>query len=171
VLIDRLLNELSDDVRRQSEYVTRERSNLSTLSLAINNGELYGQSLSNRAFRSATPAAMGPGGGPRSFSGLDGRRPLVVIRFDRPKVEYEQALYSAVSQALDRRPDASFDLVAVSATGGSAGKAAINATQARKNAETVMRSLNSMGLPPDRVTLSAATSATATTNEVHLYVR
>jgi len=169
VLIDRLLNELSQDVRRQSQYVSRERSNLSTLSLAISNGELYGQSLANRAFRSATP---GPGrAGGAAFSGTDGRRPLVVIRFDRPKVDYEQALYSAVSQALEQRPDASFDLVAVSATKGSAAQAAINATKARKNAEAVLRSLNSMGLPADRVTLSAATSATASTNEVHLYVR
>jgi hypothetical protein len=168
VLIDRLLNELSNDVRRQSEYVTRERGNLSTLSLAINNGELYGQSLSNRAFRNATPGPMGAAG--QSF-GVANRRPLVVIRFDRPKVEYEQALYSAVSQTLDRRPDASFDLVAVSATQGNAARAAINVTAARKNAESVLRALNSMGLPADRIALSAATSATATSNEVHLYVR
>ncbi len=169
VLIDRLLNELSQDVRRQSDYVSRERGNLSTLSLAISNGELYGQSLANRAFRSATPgpySAAAPG-----IAGPDGRRPLVVIRFDRPKVEYEQALYSALSKTLERRPDASFDLVAVSATKGSAAQAAINATAARKNAEAVLRSLNSMGLPADRVTLSAATSSTASANEVHLYVR
>ena len=169
VLIDRLLNELSQDVRRQSDYVSRERGNLSTLSLAISNGELYGQSLANRAFRSATP---GPYSAAASgFGGPDGRRPLVVIRFDRPKVEYEQALYSALSKTLERRPDASFDLVAVSATKGSAAQAAINATAARKNAEAVLRSLNSMGLPADRVTLSAATSSTASANEVHLYVR
>lgn len=169
VLIDRLLNELSEDVRRQSDYVARERSNLATLSLAINNGELYGQSLANRAFRSATPRP--PVGGPGPVAGIEGRRPLVVIRFDRPKVEYEQALYSAVSQALEARPDASFDLVAVSAAGESAGRAAINSTQVRKNAESVLRSLNSMGLPADRVTLSAASNPEATTNEVRLYVR
>ena len=169
VLIDRLLNELSQDVRRQSDYVSRERGNLSTLSLAISNGELYGQSLANRAYQSATPRPYGaaaPG-----FMGTEGRRPLVVIRFDRPKVEYEQALYSALSKTLERRPDASFDLVAVSAQKGSPAEAAINANAARKNAEAVLRSLNSMGLPADRVTLSAATSPTASTNEVHLYVR
>jgi hypothetical protein len=137
--------------------------------LAINNGEFYGQSLANRAFRSATPGRGGAGmAGP---AGTDGRRPLVVIRFDRPKVEYEQALYGAVSKALETRPDASFDLVAVSATKGSAAQAAINTTAARKNAESVLRALNSMGLPADRVTLSASSSATASTNEVHLYVR
>ncbi|MGB8274037.1 MAG: hypothetical protein WCF16_02070 [Alphaproteobacteria bacterium] len=173
VLIDRLLNELNEDIRRQTDYVARERDNLTTLALAIKNGELYGTSLANRAFRSAAPApggrdfgsaAMAPGMG-------DSRRPLVVIRFDRPKVDYEQALYSAVSRALERRPDATFELVAVTAQKGSPAQAAINANAARRNAERVLRSLNNMGLPAERVTLSATTSTTATGNEVLLYVR
>ena len=51
VLIDRLLNELSADVNRQTTYVNNERHNLQLLSLAIKNGELYGASLVNRALR------------------------------------------------------------------------------------------------------------------------
>src|ERR1041385_5413745 len=43
VLIDRLLHELSDDISRQTAYVGNERANLTTLALAIKNGELYGQ--------------------------------------------------------------------------------------------------------------------------------
>ena len=38
VLIDRLLNELSDDIRRQTDYVNRERGNIQTLAVAIKNG-------------------------------------------------------------------------------------------------------------------------------------
>ena len=60
VLIDRLLNAISDDISRQSNYVSNERSNLVTLSLAVKNGELYGQSLANRAFVTAAPAARRP---------------------------------------------------------------------------------------------------------------
>jgi hypothetical protein len=172
VLIDRLLNELSEDIHRQTDYVARERGNLTTLSLAIKNGELYGQSLANRAFQAAPAVSGRPAPAGPSFAGpAEARRPLVVIRFDRPKVEYEQALYSAVSRALERRPDASFDLVAVTSQKGSPAEAAINATASRRNAEAVLRSLNNMGLPADRVTLSATTSATAAGNEVHLYVR
>src|SRR3546814_6499297 len=48
-----------------------------------------------------------------------------VIRFDRPNVQYEQPLYSAVSRALERRPDAFFDVVAVSPQSGNAGRAAL----------------------------------------------
>src|SRR6185312_16743725 len=88
VLIDRLLNAISDDITRQTAYVNNERSNLVTLSLAIKNGELYGQSLSNRAFATAAPPAM-PAGRGRPVTGAAERRPLVVIRFDRPNVEYE----------------------------------------------------------------------------------
>jgi hypothetical protein len=41
----------------------------------------------------------------------------------------------------------------------------------RRDADQVLRSLISMGLSPDRVSMSAATSAAAQVNEVHLYVR
>src|SRR5580704_9737102 len=40
VMIDRLLSEISDDVKRQTAYVANERGNLTTLASAIKNGEL-----------------------------------------------------------------------------------------------------------------------------------
>lgn len=177
VLIDRLLNELSEDVSRQTTYVGSERSNLTTLSLAIKNGELLGSSLANRAFRSAAPIAsrapLAGAGAPAAspVASTTGRRPLVVIRFDRPDVPFEQALYTAVSQALDSRPGSQFDLVAVAPSGGSPADVAINGSKSKKNAESVLRALLEMGLPADRVGLSASSSAEAITNEVHIYVR
>jgi hypothetical protein len=86
-------------------------------------------------------------------------------------VEYEQALYSAVSQALERRPQAGFDLIAVAPGQGSAAQVARGANRARRSAESVLRSLTAMGLPPSRVNLSAGTSGQAQTAEVHVYVR
>jgi hypothetical protein len=164
VLIDRLANELSTDISRQNSYLQRERANLSTLSLAIKNGEFYGESLSNQAYGSPTPPSRA-GGAERVGSD----QPLVVIRFDRDNVEYEQALYSAVRRVLDRRPDAAFDVVAVAPQGGQ--QSALNLSKARRQAERVLRSLNEMGLPPNRVSLSATTSQQASVNEVHVYVR
>jgi hypothetical protein len=171
VLIDRLLNELSEDVNRQSAYVGNERKNLTTLSIAIKNGEMLGSSLANRAFGVEPLPGRAEIGPAASMGGYDQRRPLVVIRFDRPNVEYEQALYSAVSRALERRPQAGFDLVAVAPNQGSAAAVARSSNAARRNAENVLRSLTSMGLPASRVTLSAGTSGEAQTNEVHVYVR
>jgi hypothetical protein len=165
VLIDRLLTELTEDVARQTNYLATERSNLNTLALAINNGELYGQSLSARGFAPAVAPAMAPG------AGIATGRPLVVIRFDKPNPDYEQALFAAVSAALDRRPNAAFDLVAVSPNVGTPAQVSLNTNKARRDADKVLRSLTSMGLSPDRVSLSSMTSQTAQSNEVHLYVR
>ena len=170
VLIDRLLNELSQDVSRQTAYVGNERRNLTTLSLAVKNGELYGTSLANRAFATAAPAASVAPTRTGNF-GTDSRRPLVVIRFDRPDVPYEQALYTAISKSLERRPGAVFDLVAVTPSGDSSAQLALGQSNSRKNAARVMRTLTDMGLPGDRVTMSSTTSAQTTSNEVHIYVR
>lgn len=173
VLVDRLLTELSDDIRRQSRYVATERNDLNTLALAIKNGEFFGTSLAARTYGmggadvTATPSLQG-----RGLSAAPGsRRPLVVIRFDRSNVNYQQALYTAVSRALERRPDASFDLVAVTPSAGSSAQVALDTSKARKNAQDVLRSLTDMGLPPSRVALSATTAADATSNEVRLFVR
>jgi len=164
VLIDRLANELSSDLSRQNSYLQQERANLSTLSLAIKNGEFYGESLSNQAYGSPTPPSRS-GGAER----VGGDQPLVVIRFDQDNVTYEQALYSAVRRVLDRRPEAAFDVVAVAPQGGE--QSALALSKARRQAERVLRSLNEMGLPPNRVSLSATTSQRANVNEVHVYVR
>ena len=167
VLIDRLLNDLSDDISRQSTYVTNERRNLTTLSLAIKNGELYGQSLANRAYSTAAGPQLAAVTNPL----LVDRRPLMVIRFDKPNVAYEQALYNAVSRALERRPGAAFDVVAVAPARGTPGQAALSTTTSKRNADAVVRSLTNMGLPADRINLSATTSGATQTNEVQVYVR
>jgi hypothetical protein len=165
VLIDRLLSELTEDVARQTNYLGTERSNLTTLALGVSNGELYGTSLGSRAYVAPAAPASAPG------AGLASGRPLVVIRFDRPNVQYEQALYEAISTALERRPNAAFDLVAVAPAGGTPAQVALNSNNARRNAESVLRTLTNMGLPAERVSLAATTSPSAQTNEVHLYVR
>lgn len=169
VLIDRLLNELSADVSRQTTYVNNERHNLQLMSLAIKNGELYGASLVNRAFsqtQARTAAKVQSNPVPSTTD-----RPLVVIRFDRPNVPYQRALYTAVSRALDRKPNATFQLVAVSPQVGSPARNALNKTAAKRNAEGVLRALADMGLPGHKVSLSATTSSEAENNEVRIFVR
>lgn len=170
VLIDRLLGELSQDVARQSNYIGAERTNLTTLSAAIKQGELLGPGLGNRAnfYAGAQQfAAIDQSAAPVSTAG---RTPLVVIRFDRADVPYQQALYNAVSQAIARKPNAVFDVVAVAA-GGTQAQTASNQNQARRNADRVIRSLADMGLPASRVNVSAGSNTQAATNEVHVFVR
>ncbi|MEE9544464.1 MAG: hypothetical protein V3V55_02560, partial [Rhodospirillales bacterium] len=166
VLIERLLKEISDDVRRQTNYVASERRNLNVLAAGVKGGEIFGASLITHV----AAAAFGPEEAARPAD-TSGRRALVVIRFDRANVPYQQALYAAVSRVLERRPDAIFDLVAVAPSGGGPARVALNSTKSRRHAEDVLRSLVEMGLPPTRVAVSGKTSGGAKTNEVHLYLR
>jgi len=167
VLIDRLLNELNEDIARQTNYVSRERSDLTVLSVAVKNGELFGTSLANRAYGTAAPL-RGPA---NTVGGLTNQRPLVVIRFDRPNVPYQEPLFTAVSEALNRRPGSVFDVVSIVPQQGTPAQVALNANQARRNAEQVVQSLSGMGLPSDRLSLSSTSSGDVDNNEVHIYVR
>ncbi|MEK9723300.1 MAG: hypothetical protein VW405_07425 [Rhodospirillaceae bacterium] len=168
VLIDRLSKEVANDVRRQTNYVSTERANLNLMSAGIKAGEIYGGSLLNVAMAGSGAGVQVTAGAPL---GTVGRRPLVLIRFDRNDVPYQQALYNAVSRVLEKRPDSVFDLVAVAPASGGQARVALNSNKARRHAEGVLRSLVEMGLPPARVAVSAKTDTTARTNEVHLYLR
>jgi hypothetical protein len=165
ILIDRLLSELTEDINRETFYLSEQRNYMNTLAVAVNNGEALGSSLASRVYAPPPAPAMAPG------SGIASGRPLVVIRFDQPNPDYQQALYQAVSQALARRPNAAFDLVAVAPQSGGSAQIALNSNVAQRDADQVMRSLLSMGLTADRISMSAATSPTAQVIEVQLYIR
>ncbi len=180
VVIDRLLNNVNDDITRTTAYLATERENLRTVGLAITTGDLFGKSLSNRPFSSAQLASFtsaAPGMAPASPMTADaggmpsGPRPLVKIRFDRPDVAYEQPVYMAVNEALSRYPNARFELVAVHPGSGNPAEVAIESTRSRRNAERVLRTLTQMGLPLDRIDLSYMPDQTASTSEVRLFIR
>jgi len=166
VLIQRLLGELSEDISRQTAYVGNERARLTTLANGIKRGVMYGEALASGASASGIPVAGG-GGGSLTLAG----RPLVVIRFDRSDVDYEQSLYSALTRALESRPDARFDVVSVAPTGGSATQMRRSQTQSRQYAEAVMASIADMGLPASRLSISSTTSSDVSSNEVRVYMR
>jgi hypothetical protein len=165
VLIDRLLKVLSEDLQRQTAYVANERANLTTLANAIKNGELYGGD-------SAAPVLGGIGGGASGGTSLAySGTPLVVIRFDQPNVDYQQTLYAALNQALQSRPGAGFQVVAVSPTRGTASSVQLAQTAARRHAQEVMRSMTDMGVPATRLAVASATDPAAASSEVRIFVR
>jgi TolA-binding protein len=156
VMIDRLLKEVSDAVQRQTAYVATERANLTTLGASIKSGELYGAG-------SASLSAV-------SNSSIGGT-PLVVVKFDHPGVDYQQILYAALNQTLQNRPGASFQVVAVSPTRGTAASVQIAQTTARRHAQDVMRSMTDMGVPASRLNVASTTDPGAATSEVRVFVR
>jgi len=185
VAIERLLNTVNDDITRSAAYMSSERANLRTLALAVSTGDLYGKSLAHRPFSNAkaydlmSPAAYQPAQ-PAMARGMLTQpvaqsvhqpRPLMMIRFDRPDVNYTQALYMSVNDAMKRYPNSQFELVAVSPGMGNPAKLAIESTRARRNAEKVLRNMVQMGVDSNRVDLANMTRDDIQYNEVHLYVR
>lgn len=114
-------------------------------------------------------APMAPA--PMAAPALSEPRPLAKIRFDKPDVNYEQPLYVAVQDAIQKFPQAQFELVAVHPNNGNAAQVAIESTKSRRNAERVLRDLQQMGLTMDQINLSYSPSADARTSEVHVFVR
>ncbi|HEX4533571.1 MAG TPA: hypothetical protein VH000_05015, partial [Rhizomicrobium sp.] len=164
ILVDRLLKEVSDNIQRQTAYVANERANLTTLADSIKNGELYGGD-------SGLP--MGPSNGPISgtFGTPIAGTPLVVVKFDRPDVQYQQILYTALAQALQSRPSASFEVVAATPTRGTAAAVQLSQTQANRHAQQVMRSMTDMGVPSTRLAVASATDPSISNPEVRVYIR
>ncbi len=165
ITIERMRIEVAEDMARQTAYVGRERANIATLGTAVRTGEFFGPGLTARAFESA--AAPGRAAAPAAPT-----RPLVVIRFDRPNPPFEQPLYAAASRAIEVRPQVSFEVVGVAATGGDqSGRAATATAESRREAEQVMRALIEMGVPAQRLRLSTRGDATLAANEVHVLAR
>lgn len=175
IIVERLQNNVNDDITRSSAYLATERNNLRTMSLAVADGNLMGKALSSRPFTSSAkktdtvetaklsnaeqpPAPTNP-------------RPLVKIRFDRENVDYKQPVYLALNEAMEKFPNARFELVAVYPSQGNAAMTAIESTKSRRNAEEVLRSMTQMGLPMDKVDISYAASPEVDSSEVHIYIR
>lgn len=175
IIIDRLQNKVNDDITRTSAYLSSERNNLRTLASAVSSGDLLGKALSNRPFTSdaqkTETVAMSQSANYNQAPSPVNPRPLVKIRFDRADVNYEQPVYMALSEAMEKYPNARFELVAVYPSEGNAAQVAIESTKSRRNAERVLRSMTEMGLPMDKVDISYASSPTVSDSEVHIYIR
>ncbi len=208
VQLDYLRNQTTNDIERQTAYLTTERSNLQALAFAVSRGELLGNSLANRPVIINTPVAMsvpmaaasmvpaaapmmpvitsGPTPmSPRELMAEKGElaptadtagtptvgRLLVLIRYNQPVVEYEQQLSQAVGTAMERRPNAQFSVVAVSPSSGDPADLAHAQEMAQRDAEGVKRSLVQLGLSPSRIIMASTQAQTASTPEVHVFVR
>lgn len=146
-----------------TQLVTQISGEIAGRNLALVNAHNRLAALSPRIAGATAPVA------PAAVSALpaSGARALVTIRFDRPGVVYEEQLYGALNEAIQRRPDLALDVVAVAPPGrGAAGAAA-----AKQNIESVVEALVKMGLPPSRMRLSARTLVDAEGNEVRIYPR
>jgi hypothetical protein len=107
---------------------------------------------------------------PTAASG-SGDAPIVTIRFARANTNYQKTLYTALSQALQAQPGASFNVVGVSPTRGSASAVQVAQNDARRHAQDVMHTMTEMGVPATRMALSSATDPAARSSEVRVFLR
>ena len=80
----------------------------------------------------------------RSDANLSGN-PIAVIRMQGEENKFSQGLFGAVSAALERSPNASFTLVAVSSSSGNSSEKAARAANAREEAGKIISSLDFNG--------------------------
>jgi hypothetical protein len=160
-LLDRLQADVTRNVQRQAAFVAYERSSLASLATDIKNGELYATTGTT-----TTTAPLNSAAGSTESS-----KAIKTIRFNRPKVDFEQDLYTALNQALQAKPGASFSVVAVSPPGGSAAALAKAQREAQQHARDVLKSMTDMGVPASRVTISSSTDPAVSSIEVRVYAR
>jgi hypothetical protein len=161
--------EVGAEIERQTADVTRERAGLMQLASAIEGGTLYPVSAgADAAARRAatTPALPAPPPG-----NLDGRKPLVVIRFDQPNVRYDEPVRKAAALALRRKPSTIFDIVASAPAEGAPNAVASAREKSKSDAEAVIRSLMAAGVPSNQLTLTLAAPRSGAGSEVLIFVR
>lgn len=165
VSLNRLSSDVSAQIARQQQYFSTESQNINMLGTDIQSGSMVNARPQAAVSVPAAPALLSAAAY-LPDADLNGRRPLMVIRFNKKNVAYEQSLYKAVKAALDKRPNTNFEIVAVSPSNAKSGE-----TEAAKNADAVRNSLISMGLPESRIYSSKTKSASIQTTEVHLYLK
>ncbi len=166
--LTRLLENLNETIRRRDIYLAAERRRLTQLASAISIGESFGNGL---GVLNSLPASNDEdviNREKRSDANLSGN-PIAVIRIQGESNKFSQGLYGAVSAALERAPDATFTLVAVSSTVGNSSEKAERAAIAREKASKIISSLVSMGMPADRLSVTELALANIEDTEVRVY--
>ena len=166
--LTRLLENLNETIRRRDIYLAAERRRLTQLASAISIGESFGNGLGTLNSLPASNDENVINQDKRSDSNLSGN-PIAVIRIEGEENKFSQDLFGAVSAALERAPNASFTLVAVSSTSGNSSEKAERAANAREEAGKIISSLISMGMPADRISVTDLALANVEDTEVRVY--
>ena len=161
VLYDRLLKELEGRISREIVILNNERQYMKGLAADVEVGK-FGDNVSSpptrgSSSRSSSRIEMAP---------INYDNAIVIIKFDDQNTDYAAGLFQSISSALEQKPSAAFEIVAVSPTG-----VASFAAKARDRASEILNKIAEMGVPADRLSLSSSNSSTAQAEEVHVYIR
>jgi len=171
VLYARLMDELDEKISREIQILNAERQYMKELSADVEIGKFGGRV-------SAPPTRSSVSSSTQSniesadsvdtikIAPLNYDNAILVIKFDDTNFDYSTALFESISNALEQMPSASFEVVAVSPTGG-----ASFAEKARQRASEVFNKVVEMGVPSERVSLASSNSTSAQAEEVHIYLK
>jgi hypothetical protein len=96
--------------------------------------------------------------------------PLVVIRFNQPRISYSKQLYTAISKAVEIKPSVSFELVSYIPMTPSQQTNSEQQKKAAGEVAAIMGTLTKMGIPQNRIKLSRQPDNEIKFHEAHLYV-
>ena len=164
------MDELEEKISREIQILNAERQYMKELSADVEVGKFGGRV-------SAPPTRSSQSTGTQKIeeqgsidtikiAPLNYDNAILVIKFDDTSFDYSTALFESISNALEQMPSASFEVVAVSPTGG-----ASFAEKARQRASEVFNKVVEMGVPSERVSLASSNSTSAQAEEVHIYLK
>lgn len=96
-------------------------------------------------------------------------KPLVVIRFNQPRVYFDKQLYSAVSQAMAAKPDVMFDVVAYAPLTGTDAVDEQWIKTASRNTQAVVASMQKIGVPMQRMRITGQAQQGIRFDETRIY--
>ncbi|MBY0354839.1 MAG: hypothetical protein K2Q12_03815 [Rickettsiales bacterium] len=96
--------------------------------------------------------------------------PLMVIRYNQPKVFYQRQLYNAVSRAVAIKSTVLFQLVSfVPSTGNNVRDEALLA-RAEQQTTAFVRDMNAIGVPSERIQVRREIVSDSPQHEIYLYI-
>ena len=160
ILMHSLLGEVNSDITRQQQYIETASNNIAKLSDAIRVGS-FGV---NNVPLSRSPMSVEglPRPNAKAAPALAGGKPLLAVKFSSPDVRYQEGLKQAVANAVAKKPDVIFDVVAVNSPRGN---------NAQKYASQIFQDIIELGVSADRVNISAKIDAKVSSPAVMVFVR
>jgi len=101
---------------------------------------------------------------------MDGRKPLLIVRFNQEHVYFNRALKQAVTNAEAAKPGIHYNVVSYVPSGAKKGQMKVSAEQAKTNLGMVTKGLQELGVDSARVDVSSQPSSAVTSQEVRIFV-
>ena len=163
ILMHSLLNEINSDINRQQQYVKTASSNISSLSSAVRVGSFGVNNvpvstpllLSNNYMKSTQKDVELP-------TAYTSSKPLFIARFSNKDVAYKEGLKKAVANAVAKKKNVMFDVVAVNP---------LQKDSANDYASKIFQEIIAFGVTADRVNISSKIDAEADYPSVMIFVK